>query len=111
MKAVESVRVEGKRVTALLYEHLANLDVSVEGGIVDGGELIILGLAVDPPLDYVLVSFILTFTVNFLLCDFEKLSKDNGLVLNSGMVKQSHSTFVLERPYLNGIGQVTKYLL
>jgi hypothetical protein len=51
---IQSVLVLGQDVGAIVDQHLAGLDVASEGSVVDGRELVLEGLLIDPLLNLVL---------------------------------------------------------
>ena len=86
MQAVETVLVGDVAVSALLYQHLADLYVAIEGGVVNCEESLVERLHIHPLLDYVSI-LVLIISLDSLFNLFEKAPENDGLVLDGGLVE------------------------
>ena len=71
VQAIEPVLVLDHVVAAFVDEHLADFDVSIEGRVVDGGELLVQSLPIDPSLHNIDIVTILLMAQRTLLRNLE----------------------------------------
>ena len=71
VQAIEPVLVLDHVVAAFVDEHLADFDVSIEGRVVDGRELLVQSLPIDPSLHNIDIVTILLMAQRTLLRNLE----------------------------------------
>lgn len=100
MQTVEAMLVRNVAICPFLDKHLANLNIPIEGRIVNSVKFFIEGLLVDPLLDDVRIP-VLLYTFYALLHYLEKAPENHRLVFYSRLMKQSDTLVVSNLPYLN----------
>lgn len=86
MQTIQSVLIGYISIRTFLDEHLAYLDVSVEGCVVNCCKLLVKGLLVDPYLDHFLL-LILRVLTHLILCNLKQLAENDSLVLDRSLVE------------------------
>jgi hypothetical protein len=111
MQTVETMLVLDHIVAALVNEHLADLDVTVERRVMDCREFFVACLPIDPTFYDIWIGLVLIVAQCSRLRNPDKLPEYHRLVLDGSMVEQRHAIIVLQRPYFNVLWQLAEFLL